>query len=300
MSIVRYDPVSETMQQMRHQLFHQHFEQPYEESQPTAGNWSPLVDVFEDNEGITLKVELPEVDANDIDIQLEGNALTLRGERKLENVDKKEGYHRVERSYGAFGRRFTLPSTVETGNVTAQSRDGVLRIFLPKKAEQAERDVTKAQKGLADAQARLVGERAKAEQAQSDALQMGRDSQRRGALLQEQATQLQGEEARQRTRVQQANQQAWMKTRNIRGAIAAVDANALTVRSDDQGDLRLQVSESTAVNLDGQAVTMKEIKDGSDVRASYGFVDGQAMAVRLDVTSSEASRSNDSAPASPK
>lgn len=168
------------------------------------------------------------------------------------------------------------------------------------KAEQAERDVTKAQKGLADAQARLVGERAKAEQAQSDALQMGRDSQRRGALLQEQATQLQGEEARQRTRVQQANQQAWMKTRNIRGAIAAVDANALTVRSDDQGDLRLQVSESTAVNLDGQAVTMKEIKDGSDVRASYGFVDGQAMAVRLDVTSSEASRSNDSAPASPK
>ena len=141
MSIVRYDPVSETMQQMRHQLFHQHFEQPYEESQPTAGNWSPLVDVFEDNEGITLKVELPEVDANDIDIQLEGNALTLRGERKLENVDKKEGYHRVERSYGAFGRRFTLPSTVETGNVTAQSRDGVLRIFLPKKAETKPRQI---------------------------------------------------------------------------------------------------------------------------------------------------------------
>src|SRR5437763_11075349 len=141
MSIVRYDPVSETMQQMRHQLFHQHFEQPYEESQPTAGNWSPLVDVFEDNEGITLKVELPEVDANDIDIQLEGNALTLRGERKLENVDKKEGYHRVERSYGAFGRRFTLPSTVDTTNVTAQSRDGVLRIFLPKKAETKPRQI---------------------------------------------------------------------------------------------------------------------------------------------------------------
>ena len=88
-----------------------------------------------------LEVELPEVDANDIDIQLEGNALTLRGERKLENVDKKEGYHRVERSYGAFGRRFTLPSTVETGNVTAQSRDGVLRIFLPKKAETKPRQI---------------------------------------------------------------------------------------------------------------------------------------------------------------
>ncbi len=141
MNLIRYDPLREAMQQMRHQLFHQHFEQPFEETQGTAGGWSPLVDVFEDDEGITLKVELPEVDANDVDIQLEGNALTLRGERKLENVDKQEGYHRVERSYGAFSRRFTLPSTVETGNVTAQSRDGVLRIFVPKKAEMKPRQI---------------------------------------------------------------------------------------------------------------------------------------------------------------
>ena len=141
MSIIRYDPLREMMQQMRHQLFHQHFEQPYEETQVAGGGWSPLVDVFEDSEGVTLKVELPEVDANDIDIQLEGNALTLRGERKLENVDKQEGYHRMERSYGAVSRRFTLPSTVETGHVTAQSRDGVLRIFLPKKAETKPRQI---------------------------------------------------------------------------------------------------------------------------------------------------------------
>ena len=142
MSIIRYDPLREAMQQMRHHLFHhQPFEQPYEEAQGTAGSWSPLVDVFEDSEGITLKVELPEVDADDVDIQVEGNALTLRGERKLENVDKQEGYHRVERSYGSFARRFTLPTTVETANVTAQSRDGVLRIFLPKKAETKPRQV---------------------------------------------------------------------------------------------------------------------------------------------------------------
>src|SRR5207248_443251 len=140
-NIIRYDPLREAMQQMRHQLFHQHFEQPYEETQGTGGGWSPLVDVFEDSEGITLKVELPEVDANDVDIQLEGNALTVRGERKLENVDKQEGYQRVERSYGAFSRRFTLPTTVETGNVMAQSRDGVLRIFLPKKAEMKPRQI---------------------------------------------------------------------------------------------------------------------------------------------------------------
>src|SRR5690349_7816031 len=141
MTIIRYDPLREAMQQMRHHLFHQHFEQPFEEAQGTAAGWSPLVDVFEDSEGITLKVELPEVDANDVDIQLEGNALTLRGERKLENAERQEGYHRIERFYGNFARRFTLPSTVETGNVTAQSRDGVLRIFLPKKAETKPRQV---------------------------------------------------------------------------------------------------------------------------------------------------------------
>ena len=168
------------------------------------------------------------------------------------------------------------------------------------KAEQAQLDVTKAQKALADAQARLEGQRAKAEQAQRDALQMGRDSQRRGALMQEQATQLQGEESRQGTQTQQGNQQAWMKTRNVRGSVAAVSPSALTVRSDDQGDMRLRVSDTTAVNLDGRTATMKEIREGSEVRASYGLVDGQATAVRLDVTSSDAPRSNDSPAATPK
>jgi HSP20 family protein len=143
MNTTQYDPFRELLQ-LRHQLFHQHYEQPYargEETQDTSGAWSPLVDVFEDSEGITLKVELPEVDANDVDIQLEGNALTLRGERKLENADKRESYHRIERYHGAFSRRFTLPTTVEGGNVTAQSRDGVLRIFLPKKAETKPRQI---------------------------------------------------------------------------------------------------------------------------------------------------------------
>jgi len=88
-----------------------------------------------------LKVELPEVDANEVDIQIEGNALTLRGERKLERSDNREGYHRIERCYGGFARTFTLPSTVEVGDVTAESRDGVLRISLPKKTETKPRQV---------------------------------------------------------------------------------------------------------------------------------------------------------------
>jgi HSP20 family protein len=141
MSINRYDPVREAMHQLRHQLFHQQHLAPYEETQGTGAGWTPLVDIFEDSEGITLKVELPEVDASDVDIQVEGNALTLRGERKLENAERQDGYHRIERSYGSFGRRFTLPTTVDMATVSARSRDGVLRIFLPKKAETKPRQI---------------------------------------------------------------------------------------------------------------------------------------------------------------
>jgi HSP20 family protein len=93
------------------------------------------VDVFESADAITIKVELPEVNARDVDIQIEGNALTLRGERSLENADKRDSYHRIERSYGPFSRTFTVPSTVDTENTSADCRDGVLRITLPKRAE---------------------------------------------------------------------------------------------------------------------------------------------------------------------
>jgi HSP20 family protein len=139
MLVARYDPL-----QLHHQLFHQHFHEPVDRGEEIRGAtsaWSPLVDIFEDAEGITLKVELPEVDANDVEILIEGNALTLRGERKLENADKREDYHRIERYYGSFSRSFTLPSTVELGNITARGRDGVLRIFLPKKSETKPRQI---------------------------------------------------------------------------------------------------------------------------------------------------------------
>src|SRR3954470_2506818 len=135
---------ADTNVRVPHQVFHQHFDQPLdraEEIRGATGIWSPLVDIFEDQEGITLKVELPEVDANGVDIQLEGNALTLRGERKLENADKREDYHRIERYYGSFSRSFTLPSTVELGTISAAARDGVLRIFLPKKSETKPRQI---------------------------------------------------------------------------------------------------------------------------------------------------------------
>lgn len=154
-----------------------------------------------------------------------------------------------------------------------------------KKAEQAQVDLTNAQKALADAQAKLEGQRAKAAQAQRDAGRAARDAQERAAQMQEQATQLQGQEGRQGKRAQLENQQAWMQTRNVRGAVTAVSSDGLTVRSDALGDVRLQVNDSTAVNLDGRTASIKEIHTGNDVRASYGLIDGQPIAVQLDVTS---------------
>ncbi len=106
-----------------------------EESRATESFWAPPVDVFEDSEGLTFKFELPEVNAKDVQVKLEDGVLTVRGERKLEREDKRENYHRIERSYGAFARSFTLPATFDADKVTAEAKDGVLRIQVPKRAE---------------------------------------------------------------------------------------------------------------------------------------------------------------------
>ena len=97
--------------------------------------WTPAVDVFEDTEGVTFKFDLPEVDAKDVDVRFEDGVLTVRGQRKLEREDKREGYHRIERAYGVFARSFTLPATLDSEKVTAEQKNGVLRIFVPKRAE---------------------------------------------------------------------------------------------------------------------------------------------------------------------
>jgi HSP20 family protein len=97
--------------------------------------WTPAVDVFEDTEGVTFKFDLPEVEGKDVDVRLEDGTLTVRGERKLEREEKREGYHRIERAYGTFARSFSLPATLEGEKVTAEYKNGVLRIFVPRRAE---------------------------------------------------------------------------------------------------------------------------------------------------------------------
>lgn len=103
--------------------------------------FQPTVDIYEDGEKYTLKFDLPEVKADDLHIDVENQTLTVSGERKLEKEDKKEGYHRIERSYGSFSRSFTLPNNVNAEKIMATAKDGVLRIELPKKAEAQPRKI---------------------------------------------------------------------------------------------------------------------------------------------------------------
>jgi len=100
-----------------------------------GGSWAPSVDIYEQANTIVVKAELPGVDPKDIDIRVENNTLTLRGERKLDQEVKRDDYHRVERSYGQFSRSFTLPNTVNTEKIQAEYKDGVLKVALPKREE---------------------------------------------------------------------------------------------------------------------------------------------------------------------
>jgi HSP20 family protein len=101
----------------------------------TTTAFAPPVDIYEDEHNITLKMEVPGIDEKDIDVRIENTTLTVHGERKIEKEEKEENFRRVERQYGSFTRSFTLPSSVDSGQVSAHYDKGVLKIKLAKKAE---------------------------------------------------------------------------------------------------------------------------------------------------------------------
>ena len=105
-------------------------------SEPRAARpWSPAVDVIENENALILKADLPDVDLKDIDVRVENQTLTLKGDRKFESEQNNGGYHRIERNYGTFMRSFTLPSTVENDRVSADYKNGVLTLSIPKREE---------------------------------------------------------------------------------------------------------------------------------------------------------------------
>ena len=144
MAIVRFDPFRElsTMQDRINRIFGEAYRRNDNDDVLSRGDWLPPVDIYENAQHeIVLRAELPGLKREDLDIRVENNTLTLRGERKRDTEVKQEQYHRVERSYGAFTRSFALPSTVNAEKVTAAFADGILTITLPLREEAKPRQI---------------------------------------------------------------------------------------------------------------------------------------------------------------
>jgi len=106
----------------------------------THANW-PTADIYEDREGVRLQFEVPGLEPGAVKVQLNENILTVSGERKLENEDRKDNYRRIERRYGAFERSFSLPQNVDTDKVQASYRNGLLTIYVPRSEKAKPRSV---------------------------------------------------------------------------------------------------------------------------------------------------------------
>src|SRR4029453_746010 len=135
--ITRWDPFREfsTLQDRMNRLFRESYGPEGREESLTTTSFAPPVDVYEDEHTITLKIEVPGIDENDINISIENNTLTVRGGRRFEEDEKEENLHRMEGGYGSFARSFTVPNTVDPEQISAHYEKGVLKIRLAKKAE---------------------------------------------------------------------------------------------------------------------------------------------------------------------
>ena len=135
--LTRWDPRRDlaTMQDRINRFVRESYSPEGPEEALTTTNFAPPVDIYEDEHNITLKMEVPGIDEKDIDVRIENTTLTVHGERKIEKEEKEENFRRIERQYGSFTRSFTLPSAVDTGQVSANYDKGMLKISLAKKAE---------------------------------------------------------------------------------------------------------------------------------------------------------------------
>ena len=134
MSLSHFDPLANL------RLFEDAFTRMLSEPQ-TNRPWAPAVDIYETENELVLKADLPDVDLKDIDVRVENQTLTISGERTFEKKDTTKGYHRIERNYGSFVRSFSVPSSFDTENIAAEFKNGVLSVTLPKKEAAKPRQV---------------------------------------------------------------------------------------------------------------------------------------------------------------
>ena len=146
MAVVRWEPFRDlvALQDRMNRLFDESYRgrSASEDDWALGGSWAPAVDIYEKDGNIVLTAEMPGVDPKEVDIRVENNVLTLRGERKWTNEVTRENYHRVERSYGNFTRSFTLPNVVATDQIKADFKDGMLKLTLPKREEAKPRQIS--------------------------------------------------------------------------------------------------------------------------------------------------------------
>ena len=143
MAIVRWDPAREldTLQGEMNRLFSSFFDTPTPGNGATVRRWIPAMDLVETEDHFVLKADLPGMTESDVNVELEGNVLTISGERKIEHEAKKDGYYRLERTSGTFSRALTLPEGIDTDAVAATFDNGVLEVRIPKPAEAKPRRV---------------------------------------------------------------------------------------------------------------------------------------------------------------
>ena len=143
MNIVRFDPFREmaALQERVNRAFGD-LSRRYDDDLTTRGAWVPAVDIYQtDNHTLVLKVELPDVTRDAIDLRVENNTLTISGQKERDKEVKEEQYHRIERTFGAFSRTFTLPPTVDAGKIGAEYKNGVLTVTLPLREEAKPRQI---------------------------------------------------------------------------------------------------------------------------------------------------------------
>jgi HSP20 family protein len=144
MAITRFDPFRDLaiLQDRMNRLFNDTWpNRGTEDHLLSRGTWTPAVDIYEANGELVLKAELPDMKREDIDVTVDNNTLSIRGERKLDSEIKQENFHRVERAYGSFVRTFSLPATVDAGKIGAEYKDGVLTVKLPFREEAKPRTI---------------------------------------------------------------------------------------------------------------------------------------------------------------
>jgi HSP20 family protein len=140
MALVRWEPARE-LASMEIDRLNRMFSDFYGEA--FGRGWMPAVDIYENEEHeVVIKAELPEMKREDIGITFENNVLTIKGERKIEDVSRRDSFQRMERQYGAFTRSFTIPATVDASRITAAYKDGVLTVRLPQREDAKPKQIT--------------------------------------------------------------------------------------------------------------------------------------------------------------